>query len=73
MTYAVHHTTCQPRPRVNAIARLIAALGIARQRRQLRQLDAHLLRDIGVSHTEAMREANRPLWDAPDHWRIRFK
>ena len=74
MINAMHRTaTCQrPRP-LNMIARLHNAIGTARQRRQLRQLDVHLLCDIGVSRAEAMREANRPIWDAPDHWCDRFK
>lgn len=32
-------------------------------RRQLSELDAHLLRDIGVTPTEAQREASRKPWD----------
>ena len=34
------------------------------QRRQLAELDAHLLRDIGVSPWEAIREASKPFWRA---------
>ena len=33
-----------------------------RQRRQLAELDAHLLRDIGVSPREAFREVSKPFW-----------
>ncbi len=32
------------------------------QRRQLAELDAHLLRDIGVTPREAFREASKPFW-----------
>jgi len=32
-------------------------------RRQLGELDAHLLRDIGVTPSEALHEANRKPWD----------
>ena len=35
----------------------------ARSRRALHRLDAHLLRDIGLSDHEARREADRPFWD----------
>lgn len=35
----------------------------ARQRRYLGRLDARLLRDIGVSRPDALREAGRPFWD----------
>ncbi len=32
------------------------------QRQHLAGLDAHLLRDIGVTHAEAIREAGKPFW-----------
>jgi uncharacterized protein YjiS (DUF1127 family) len=31
-------------------------------RRALRELDAHLLRDIGLSREQALAEAERPFW-----------
>lgn len=34
-------------------------------RRQLAALDAHLLRDIGLTAVEARREADRLPWDPP--------
>ena len=34
----------------------------ATTRRALRALDAHLLRDIGLSSASAAREARRPFW-----------
>ena len=40
-----------------------------RQRIRLSDLDARMLRDIGVTETEALREARRALWDVPDRWR----
>ena len=33
-----------------------------RQRRQLLQLGGHMLRDIGVSHVDALHEASKPCW-----------
>jgi uncharacterized protein YjiS (DUF1127 family) len=33
-----------------------------RQRRDLAELEDHLLRDIGVSRREALREAAKPFW-----------
>jgi uncharacterized protein YjiS (DUF1127 family) len=33
-----------------------------RQRRDLAELEDHLLRDIGVSRGEALREAAKPFW-----------
>lgn len=51
------------------LARLNRALAVWRQRRQLAQLDANRLDDLGLSDRDALREANRPFWDVPDHWR----
>ena len=36
---------------------------ISRQRHQLRNLDARLLDDIGIDRAQALKEANRPVWD----------
>ncbi len=47
---------------------LIARLGLWRQRRHLAALDAHLLKDIGLTPDEAAAEAARPVWDAPSTW-----
>lgn len=44
------------------------ALSISRERRALESLDDHLLRDIGVSRTDAEKETKRPVWDAPNRW-----
>jgi len=64
-TTARRHISHQPRRRFS-LAELFA---LARQRRDLGQLDDHLLRDIGVTPDEARKEARRPLWDVPAHWR----
>ena len=45
-----------------SLARLVAWIDRAHQRRALSDLDDHLLRDIGVSREEARREAMRPFW-----------
>ena len=53
--------------------RLLRQIGhwaaLARSRQALARLDAHLLRDIGLTRHEAETEANRALWDVPSHWR----
>jgi len=35
----------------------------SRQRRELRALSDHMLKDIGISRSDAIREANRAFWD----------
>jgi uncharacterized protein YjiS (DUF1127 family) len=50
-------------------ARLAAASRLARSRKSLARLDAHLLRDIGLTSAEARIEADRPVWDPPLHWK----
>lgn len=44
-----------------------AAFTARRERAALARLDAHLLRDIGLTDTQACRESARPLWDLPSH------
>lgn len=55
-------------PRGNLLQRGICQLKTwdrrYRQRRQLRELDAALLRDIGISDAEAGAEASKPFWKA---------
>lgn len=41
---------------------LAAAVVRRRHRQQLAQLDAHLLRDIGLDSSEARAEAAKPFW-----------
>lgn len=48
---------------------LFALMDLARERRTLAGLDAHLLRDIGIDQARAATEARRPFWDVPQHWR----
>jgi uncharacterized protein YjiS (DUF1127 family) len=38
---------------------------LARQRRRLLSLDDRMLKDIGITRAEAMREGTRPFWDTP--------
>ncbi len=39
-----------------------------KERRALAALDADALADIGISRQQALTEASRPTWDAPDYW-----
>ena len=46
-----------------AVVRTVAVWsGRSRQRHVLRNLDSHILRDIGVDRWDAMDEARRPFW-----------
>jgi uncharacterized protein YjiS (DUF1127 family) len=40
---------------------------VRRQRRELLDLDEHLLKDIGISRTEALQESRRPVWEICAH------
>ena len=42
--------------------RILAAIARWRQRRVLEQLDERMLRDIGISRSEALAEARKPCW-----------
>lgn len=61
----------QPLAALRALAPLglNAFIALHRQRRALSELDARLLRDIGVPPEDARREAARPAWDVPRTWR----
>ncbi|MFU8834132.1 MAG: DUF1127 domain-containing protein [Roseovarius sp.] len=49
-------------PRRFVLARMIA---VWHQRRALARLDADALADLGLSRSDALREARRPFWDLP--------
>ncbi len=49
----------------------LTCLDVARQRRQLLALDDRALKDIGISRTDALREANGFFWDIPEHQKPR--
>ena len=49
--------------------RVWSLIDLFRQRRTLANLTDHELKDIGVTRKEAQKEAARPLWDVPAHWR----
>ena len=57
------------RPTTGFWNRLLELVALQRQRTQLRDLTDHELRDIGITRAAAYKEAMRPLWDVPVHWR----
>ena len=48
---------------------LFRAIELSRQRRALKDLEAHRLADLGLDPAAVAREAERGVWDAPAHWR----
>ena len=49
--------------------RYLAAQSLHKQHQALLRLDETLLRDIGISRSEALDLAAGPVWDAPNHWK----
>lgn len=72
---AVHRDAAQPRAGSLLVATEEVFTGIletllrwqdlSMQRRRLLELDAYMLKDIGISRADAVREARRPFWDQP--------
>jgi uncharacterized protein YjiS (DUF1127 family) len=62
--------TAHPRPSLlsptQALARLSEVLATwerrARERRMLREMSDHMLKDLGIPRPEAEREAGKPFW-----------
>ncbi len=46
-----------------AITTLLRWQELAAQRRALLRLDDHMLKDIGLTRADAVREADRPFWE----------
>jgi uncharacterized protein YjiS (DUF1127 family) len=54
-----------------AITALLRWRELAGQRRALLRMDDHMLKDIGLSRADALREAERPFWDdGSESWQI---
>jgi uncharacterized protein YjiS (DUF1127 family) len=52
------------------LSKVFAAMNMARSRRALAKLDAHLLADIGITAKQAQEEAQLSTWNAPSFWRM---
>lgn len=66
--FTAPHVTPATLPRLHPLRLFGAIASLYRQRRALAELDDRLLDDIGVTKTQARREAERPVWDVPQHW-----
>ncbi len=60
----------QTRPSRGFLSTLLGYGALYRQRRALARLDDQALSDIGLSRSDALREARRPVWDAPTNWQV---
>ena len=60
-------SACQPKRRSLRL-RVNEFFALARQRRQLAELDPHILSDIGLTQAQAAAESRKTLWDVPNHW-----
>lgn len=61
------HSKAQTNP--FSLAKLAQVLKVRRQRRQLAQLDAAALADMGLTQSDVRAELQRSAWDVPAHWR----
>ncbi|SNR56189.1 DUF1127 domain-containing protein [Puniceibacterium sediminis] len=68
MTQTATLSCMQTRPARSLISTLLAFGSLYNQRRALARLDDHALNDLGLTRHEALCEARRPVWDAPDNW-----
>ncbi|MGH1578415.1 DUF1127 domain-containing protein [Planktotalea sp.] len=62
------HAVCAAPSRPGIAAQMFHFFSVARSRRALAQLSTEQLCDIGLSETDAQREASRSFWDAPTTW-----
>jgi uncharacterized protein YjiS (DUF1127 family) len=73
MQHVIAHRGLHPRASSTGVLRQIGqwvahvrtAMTVARERRQLMQLDDRMLRDIGIGRSEAYAEASRSFGDLP--------
>jgi uncharacterized protein YjiS (DUF1127 family) len=49
--------------RSGLVARIAVWMAVARQRRELLEMDERGLKDIGITRADALAEAARPFWD----------
>jgi len=68
MDHAIIHVQGSRRGGLGLLGRLVASTAFGRSRRRLGELDDHMLNDIGLTRSQARREAERSAWNAPAHW-----
>lgn len=53
----------------NLFTRILWLNEVNKQRRALAKLDDSALKDLGLSPSDVAKELERPVWDAPHHWK----
>lgn len=61
-SYSAWRPRHEPHPLAAAFLLMKGWIERARQRRALAELDDQMLRDIGVTRVEAVRECDKPFW-----------
>ena len=61
------HTGRKPR-RPGLLGWITTLHAVWTERRALKGMEAHRLRDLGITPGEAARESDRPAWDVPERW-----
>ncbi len=52
--------------RISLLSLIARMIRVRSERIALSKLDRAALADLGLTHDEALKEANRPLWDLPN-------
>ena len=68
MTLAVHKSGMRLLSLQALLSNVKTRLELWRTRRALARLDAHLLKDIGITPKQARHEAELTVWDVPSNW-----
>lgn len=68
MDHAIIHVQGLRRGSLGLLGRLVGSTAFRRSQRRLGELDDHMLKDIGLTRSQARREAEKPAWNAPAHW-----
>ena len=69
MAYVHAPTAGFAQRRAGILDMLVHWMSVARQRRELAELDDIRLDDLGLTRANVKAELARTFWDAPAHWR----
>ena len=69
-TTSLIRPTLPAQKRAGLFTRITVAMALFSERRKLAEMPDHMLRDLGITRSEALTEARRPVWDTPSHWKF---